>query len=36
MHKNINGYDAVVDNAKTDPQMCTPTLVSRIGPKIKT
>lgn len=34
--KNFNGYDVVVDNAKTDQQMCTPMLLSRIGPKIKT
>lgn len=34
--KIFDGYDAVVDNAKTDQQMCTPTLLSTTGPKIKT
>ena len=36
MHKNFQGYDVTVDSAETDQQMCTPMLLSRFEPKIKT
>ena len=36
MNTQFQGYDVKVDNAETDQQMCTPMLVSRFGPEIKT